>query len=77
MTAAEVKRGLPPWGLFPRSADIGPGRQSVGQAAQFCLGPCLIAGKSPNGSSDFTDVSAFHVVSRELHAGWEAAHQAT
>ena len=36
-----VKPGLPPWGaarpLSPR-ADIGPGGQSVGQAAQFSLG---------------------------------------
>ena len=24
---------------LPPSADIGPGGQSVGQAAQFCLGP--------------------------------------
>ena len=28
---------------LPPSADIGPGGQSVGQAAQFCLGP-----KNPN-----------------------------
>ena len=35
-----VKPGLPPWGAarpLPPNADIGPGGQSVGQAAQFCL----------------------------------------
>ena len=28
---------------LPPSADIGPGGQSVGQAAQFCLAPLLLA----------------------------------
>jgi hypothetical protein len=30
---------------LPPSADIGPGGQSVGQAAQFCLELILYAGK--------------------------------
>ena len=31
---------------LPPSADIGPGGQSVGQAAQFCLGPAPPPGEA-------------------------------
>ena len=37
---SQTRTSSPPWGPhgpLPPSADIGPGGQSVGQAAQFCL----------------------------------------
>jgi len=53
---------------LPPSADIGPGGQSVGQAAQFCLAACAAKTHScaplwPPGVTDA--LSAFEQATRE------------
>ena len=45
---------------LPPSADIGPGGQSVGQAAQFCLAALTAAGSAQQGGIAFIDDPAHH-----------------
>ena len=51
---------------LPPSADIGPGGQSVGQAAQFCLALCAAAEARAAGAHRLTDRNCTDAVANGL-----------